>query len=492
MLTAGGLRAQAVLTPENMAMGGGGTAYLTGFSANFLNPANLMIREREQTLDIGVGLTSGTFRPVRGSTGLVGQFKNYSDRFLPYDIGRQNLTGGELNRFVLDQYGDSDTRADYSARFESILFGFSWKSGDKAYSVTLRTRTASRFTVGRGWYDINSVDADGSSTIDRTLRQQTATFHELSLGYAESFTFLNGLSPHLSKLYVGLAPKFILAGPQLDATYRSEYQSAGTGLIHARSFNYYAAGDLGKLTDYFLKTNDLASAISRDLSNASMLNPSGLGIGLDVGLTYLITLGNDVSQIQNGNQAPTRKSLRLSFSITDVGFVTYADNPIHLAMLADTVASSVPDRASRTFGGAPGEYLAFIENNEGNNSPFNHYQGISRHSYSNQLPTALHTGLLLQVNRVKLTGDLGIGLTDNAFNTTKLTAHLGSEIRPFPFWALRGGVRLARNRNTLFSFGTGVETTHWDLNLATLISSAPNDLSYELVGGAVAALTLHF
>jgi hypothetical protein len=38
--------AQLSHTAENMGLGGGGTAYLTGYEALFVNPANLYIQEK--------------------------------------------------------------------------------------------------------------------------------------------------------------------------------------------------------------------------------------------------------------------------------------------------------------------------------------------------------------------------------------------------------------------------------------------------------------
>ena len=47
--------AQTILTPRTVGMGGGGTAFLTGYSANFLNPANLMIADQRYNNGIGLG-----------------------------------------------------------------------------------------------------------------------------------------------------------------------------------------------------------------------------------------------------------------------------------------------------------------------------------------------------------------------------------------------------------------------------------------------------
>lgn len=56
--------AQPVVTPKNLALGGGGTTYITDFHANFYNPANLLINDRTKKVDIGFLSGTSTFNGV--------------------------------------------------------------------------------------------------------------------------------------------------------------------------------------------------------------------------------------------------------------------------------------------------------------------------------------------------------------------------------------------------------------------------------------------
>ncbi|MEQ9265153.1 MAG: hypothetical protein RLN81_08035, partial [Balneolaceae bacterium] len=87
---------------------------------------------------------------------------------------------------------------------------------------------------------------------------------------------------------------------------------------------------------------------------------------------------------------------------------------------------------------------------------------------------------------------LSIGLTNNAFNSTKLIASAGVELRPLKFLPLRAGAQLATELPSFLSFGTAIETSVWDLSIATQFVSRTFDSNPTLTGVTVAALQFHF
>jgi len=124
--------------------------------------------------------------------------------------------------------------------------------------------------------------------------------------------------------------------------------------------------------------------------------------------------------------------------------------------------------------------------------PFNTNATISNNTFSTLLPMALHGGALLEINRLKLMGDVSIGLTNNAFNSTKIASSLGIEIRPLSFLPLRGGIRFEAQRPDFISAGTAIETNRFDISLSAMFK--PNSLSERpsLTGAVISALRFHF
>ncbi len=85
--------AQISLTTENMALGGGGTAYLTGFESLFVNPANLYIQEKNYRFQISLlqgGVYHDTVLPVPNILDRLNSFRDHT-RFFDAQSSLMNL-----------------------------------------------------------------------------------------------------------------------------------------------------------------------------------------------------------------------------------------------------------------------------------------------------------------------------------------------------------------------------------------------------------------
>ena len=71
------VNAQPVLTPMNVALGGGGSTYITDYNANFYNPANLFIEDRLRAIDLGFAISGTYFNGVQNFTDLNEQRDNF-------------------------------------------------------------------------------------------------------------------------------------------------------------------------------------------------------------------------------------------------------------------------------------------------------------------------------------------------------------------------------------------------------------------------------
>lgn len=485
------LQAQPVFTPRNMALGGGGSTYLTDFHANFYNPANLMIRDKEGNFTVGVGSAGFLLGGFQNYAKLNDQIENSRDYISRYETQMATFRESERADLLDNNYPGSNLISDQRTQYQATLLGLNWQREDNAFSIAIRTRTASNYRAGKGWYtgrfeDVNSLPP----TLERSLVHRYQRLHEISVGYAESFQFLTNLTSRLDNFVIGIAPKLVLGGSYLNADWSNFYENNDGNLRHIESFSYDASGDFGAATSSY------SSGMSLDVANNQFGSDSfndinGYGAGLDVGITYLLTLGSDLSAVRPGQQ-PTQKSLRLSFSMTDIGLISYNTDEISYSSDLDTtnVTTAPSTFADKYFIGAKGQYINFIQEFAHQN-PF---QALTpeRSTFSTLLPMALHGGALLEINRFKLMGDVSIGLTNSAFNSPRAISSVGVEVRPLSFLPLRGGIQFKAQRPEFVSLGFAIETRYWDLSVAAQLT--PESLSSQpvITGASVAALQFHF
>lgn len=485
--------AQPVFTPRNLALGGGGSTYITDYNANFYNPANLMIQDREGRFSVGVGIMGIYLDGIQDYSGLGSQFRNAKDYLSIYNPDNTVITASERNDIIDDNFPGKTTLSDNRFRYDATLIGMKWIRNNRAFSVAFRTRTASNFRAGQGWYNDSFKRSPKNKLIlDRSLIHRYQSLHEVSFGYAESFQFLTGLTSRLDNFIIGIAPKLVAGTGYQNAEWNNIYeqQDNGNSINRTQNFTYNASGQFGTATAAYQSGASVTEANNSSFSNNSF-NVNGIGAGLDIGVTYLITLGSDLSAVRR-NQQLTKRSLRLSFAMTDIGFISYNNDIASLSLPADTTLdTNVPGTtAGHGFIGARGQYIDFIER-FGEDNPFTGTL-IDRTAFATLLPMSLHGGALLEINRLKLMGDVSIGLTNNAFNSTKLVSSFGMELRPFTFLPLRGGIQFEAQRPDFISFGTAVETKKWDLSLAAIFTPTSFIEEPAITGAAAATLQFHF
>lgn len=485
---------QPVWGAENIALGGGGTAYLSGYEATFWNPANLVLTNRPGTLHFGIGQVGILYEPVLSSDAADDQFFNFTDSFYPYKPSATQISLQQRDVILDKNYPRNSLTSQHQTRADIILGGITWQRGNKAYSIAARARFASRIEVGRGWYSGDYISSGNKQVRSFTLNQQISQFYELSFGYGQEFTFINGLFSRLNELYVGIAPKVVISGPSFDATYSGRYlrSSDGSSETFVYDFFYRSTGQYSKLTNDYQMTSDPREAINRRLDKRIDLKPTGYGLGFDLGLTYLIPLGDDLSLIDDRNRtSASAKSVRIAFSVNDIGMVRYFKNTLKLSSPEDTLQVAPQPAKESMFIGAGGQYLSYLDAASALPNPILQTSNESTASYSALLPASLNAGVLLNLSRFKVMGDLTLGLSNTAFTSTKLMVHAGIEARPLKSIPIRLGTRIASGLPTHLGMGTGFETRYWDLNIGAQIILRSRTFTSEFVGTAFAGIQLH-
>lgn len=488
------LHGQPVLGAQNISLGNGGTAYLSGSEALFWNPANLSINDRQGTIHVNIGQTGILYEPVLSSDIAGDQFFNFTDSYFPYRPGTTDITSANRKTILNENYPRNRLVSQHQTRADIMLGGLSWYRGEETFSIAARARFSSRIEVGKGWYSSNYVSQNNQEILDYTLDQHINQNLEIALGYAREFTFINGLFSRLNKLYVGISPTFIIAGPSFNARYNGQQirSNDGTAEPYITDFSYHSSGSFTNMAYDYIASNNPLEAINNNLNKKLQFQPTGYGAAFNFGLTYLIPIGNSLNLIEpTPEESVVGKSLRISISVNDIGMIRYSRDPLTFSSPSDTLQTGQEFPQSSMFIGSGGQYLTYFDSATEIRNPLLNAQNPSDEAFSALTPSSLNGGILLDLKRLKFMGDLTIGLNNNAFTNAKLAMHIGIEARPVKKIPLRIGTRLATGLPAYVGLGTGFETRYLDFNIGSQIIFRSQTFTTEFVGGAFAGIQLH-
>lgn len=473
---------QLLHTSSSLGTGGGGTSYITGYESLFVNPANLAVQKpggRTTVSTGGFGFMADTPVHSQSIRSLRSYYLELTEGYIPGSSPEQNVSK-EL--MLSRNYQAGQLTAEHPSGGELHWFGVHWQGAQKSYAISGRTRFANRFSVGRGFYDSAPVRRENEQFIDRSLSHSFQVLHEFSFGYAENFTLLSGLIPRLNRIMIGIAPKVVIPGAMLhlQSNDRLLWENDSATSVRMQRLSHLSSGPLAATT----QGQQEGTSLSDPLTRKALFSPTGMGAGIDIGISLMIPLGDDL--LPEKNVEPHRmRMLTISGSITDLGFVRHQKNPVTLQNQQSTETTTLPGLANRVFLGRPGEHYYYLHE---------HNSGLYSESAPEEnviymlLPTSLNGGMLLQVGRLKLMGDLSLGLGNSAFTTTRLVTYLGMEIRPFTFLPIRAGTRLAPDLSDYYTLGTAIETDWIELGFSVQFRSRSGTPGGELAGAGIGSL----
>jgi hypothetical protein len=483
---------QFILVPENMSMGGGGTAYLTGFETLSVNPANLFIREKNYRIQTSIlqgGIYYDSPLPQKDNTR---RFRDFYDRIQPFSKsdGLIDLNTADRQALLDRNYPRNNTNRQFLSSGDIYWFGIKWVGSERSYAVALRTRKANRYSLGRALFSNALPENQDEPVLDKSFRHSVHTLHEISFGYAEPFRFLSGLMPQLSRFIIGIAPKVVFPGSVIEAEQKHMVRYSQQEALWIRELQYrqFTTGEFTELADANVRNAGARPPLPA-VSLREMIRPAGIGAGLDMGITYLVTFGEDLSVLQ-GVTDLTQQSLRISLSVTDLGAVFHTEDAIGFEsrILESRVEQPAPVSNS-LYTGNPNQHYSFL-------SQFDEFAIIAeRAAQTNQkrfpLPTALNAGALFQYKRLKLAGDLSLAVTDSPFTHEGLSSYFGAEVRLLPFLPLRAGTRFAKEMTGFYSFGTGIETSGVDIDVALQLKSKNAGPTAEILAAALLGVKVY-
>lgn len=463
---------------ESLSMGGTGAAYLNTYHANFINPANLMVKRYGQP-SFSVGLLGGISAFAGGPLYNVSAYNSH------FTSGNTVNSTQALN----DWFGtDTSNMNKLGLEVDVIPIGLAWRGEKMSFSLAMRNRTMVSTSMTRGYANlllsgISQEDFSEPTPVD--FSSKMVMFSEISAGFAYEIMdrqeFL-GYDDNV-RIFVGIAPKYIVPHYTSSFDLNSTLQVTDNEVVH--DFQY-TLQTVGSLTSQFRDYYNASQQNNFDGSLTDFIEPDGADFTEIQGSGFGVDLGVTVEMDMEGNfdrsiKVTREEKLRFSLSVSDIGAVTYDNN-----------AGSFSNNDTFTWDGVD------IENGFNDaladsisNDIYLNYQPGSKEKITQQLPTKIHLGSQLQYGKWSFALDLTQGLNSVGMNSTRPIVGLGAEYDLLKIIPLRAGFRTGGLTASSFTFGTGLDITNFEFSVGAMV--VPNsDKRGSGMGGAWSGLVFRF
>lgn len=445
---------------------------------NLTNPSNLYIQEQIYKTRWSVlqgGYLSYNPHPTESVSHHINRMFD-TKYWRNTGLESEQLNPALRENLLHDHYG-SNNSARFFNQAELKWLDFRWHGSRRSYAVSLKTRYASRFEIGRGIFSVDQSGLQDFSSVNRSFHQKSQVLHEISFTTAEPLTYLSGMFSNLSQFVAGITPKLIIAGGYnaLQIDEQLAYNDMTDSWSSTLTYDQKSAGHMTQFA-----AGALRGTPGTGLTRKNLLNPAGYGFGIDAGLSYMITLGDDLSLLNRGVEA-TRKAVRFSLSLTDIGAMIYTGDTFEAHQEAVvTPLQEAPAVAERTFYGAPAEYIHFLE-------PLGLLEADGIRMKENEsigvyLPSAAHGGIDFRYNSFSADGSVHYHFQDHAFAASGLTVNSGIEIRPLPLLSLRAGAGFSQNQPGYYIGGARLHTRWFEVNASAVLIRTQGSNSHSFSG----------
>ncbi len=461
-------------TSGSIALGGGGGAYVNGYHANFVNPANLMIPDRSTRYTIGfIGGIQTTAGGSLLNTGL------YNRHFT-----KGNVIDTELALRISDEWFGSGSEAatQMGLGLDVVPLGVSYRRDDMAFSIAARARTLGSAGMSKGMFDM-ALTGLNTQVFNEPKRinfdTEVLAMWELSFGFAmEAWRNQEHFAPGFMRVFAGVAPKILFGSGYAKMGLKSQLQVTGreqeSRIVH--NFNYYIH-TVGNLTngfnDYYQERRVIGNKdvllddFFDDDTFSDLGRLAGMGLGLDLGGTFEWYI-DDVSLPVIGSGP---RILRASLSITDIGGINFRKNPGDFR--ADDVfiwegLSIDFEYIDEEHDGKFSNYLDYVIEDSIGSDIYGNFAPREVKNHSVGLTPVVNIGGALSMGRLSVMLDVGKGTNNRSINSRRLYSALGTEYRIAEVVPVRVGMRLGGNSSMNLSAGTGIDLKNFEFTIGVM------------------------
>ncbi len=461
-------------TSVNTALGGGGSAYITGYHATFINPANLMISDRETRVNFGI--IGGLHSSAGGNLINIGLYNRHFTKGHTIDTERALLISD-------DWFGTSPLSTSKAAfGVDVVPLGVSYRRDDMAFSIAARARTLGNAGMSKGMFELALTGLNTEVFSDPkkvNFNTEMLALWELSFGFAmQLWQNTDRNAPGSMRVYAGAAPKILFGLGYAKMGLESQLQVTGreleSSVVH--DFEYYilTTGNLtDDLTAYYeeRRVRGNKDAVLDDYldddSFSDLGGTQGTGFGLDLGATFEWYM-RDVSLpvIGTGPQI-----LRASLAITDLGGINFNRNPGDFrardTFLWDGLSVDF-EYIDEEFDGDLSNYLEYVLEDSIGSDIYGNFapRDVSNHRIG--LTPMFHLGGSLTMGRLGVMLDVGKGINNRGVNSRRFYTALGTEYRILKAVPLRFGVRAGGYSAVNLSAGTGLDLKNFEFTFGVM------------------------
>jgi hypothetical protein len=456
---------------RSLGMGGTGTAFISGYQANTVNPANLLLMDGQPSLSLGI---LGGLRISGGGSLLK------TDVYETYLTTGKTITGTVASDMLNEMFGSNSLNTNYVGFGVDVTsLGVGLRRNKWAYGATFRTRVKGRTDISRGLTELAIYGLDPQHFSEPTpvnFDVEGNAFHELSIAVARQVIQLDHfLGFRNIRVLAGASPKLLLGTHLSSIDFNSDFKMKGDSLVnHKFSYTLQTTGGTAEsLKEYARdRQNDALGDKSlgdylQDPSGSDFYGLQGFGYGIDLGATVEM----DIPSIGLGffNRADVKK-LRVSLALTDLGSVVYNKQVGEFKASGELNWEGLDvneDDLDQNYDGKLGDYAEHVLVDSLLEGKYTDFTTTDVSSLSSPLPARATLGAQLQLDRFSFATDIGMGFNEIGMNSQKLNIALGTEYKFFGFLPVRLGLRTGGELSTRYSAGTGLDFKHftWDFGV---------------------------
>ena len=462
-------------TSTSMGLGGGGSAYVSGYHAGFINPANLMLPERDTRITLGI--LGGIGSSAGGSLMNISLYNKH--------FTNGNVLDAQKTMEISDEwFGKSRNAMRYMGADASVVpMGASYRRDNMAFSSAIRVRTMSSAHMSKGFFELALTGLDSGVFKDPKnvdLSGEVLGMWEWSFGYAmEVWRNSDAFEPGAQRIYAGVAPKLLFGMGYARIGLESSLQVTGqnieqSSVLHDFEYELLTVGNLTEDLDAYyqerrVRNNEdaLLSDFVDDDSFSDLGGVFGTGFGLDLGATWEWYRGNiSLPVIGSGPQI-----IRASFSITDIGSISFSDNAGEFSAsdTFDWEGLAVDfDYVDREHDGDFFDYLEYVVKDSIGSDIYGNFSSKDVSSHRVGLTPMVTLGGAITMGKLGVMLDIGKGLNNRGINSRRLYTALGSEYLLINAIPLRFGLRVGGDSSVNLSFGTGVDLKNFEFGFSVM------------------------